>query len=33
MFALDKDAEDNCLTDVKREFAHKLINICDETKN
>lgn len=32
MFALDKDAEDHCLTEDKRAFAKKLCNILDETK-
>ena len=35
LFALDYDAENNGtkLTDEKREFAKKLVNITDETKN
>ena len=33
LFALDYDARANCLTDKKREFAKKLVEITDETKN
>ncbi len=35
LFALDYDAENNetKLTNEKREFAKKLVNITDETKN
>ena len=32
MFALDKDAEEHCLTDEKRKLAHKLCDILDESK-
>ena len=31
-FALDYDAQNNCLTDEKRAFAKKLLNITDEMK-
>lgn len=33
LFALDYDARANCLTDEKRKFAKKLVEITDETKN
>ena len=35
MFALDYDAANNGtkLTNEKREFAKKLVDICDESKN
>ncbi len=34
-FALDYDIQNKemVLTDEKRKFAHKLLNICDESKN
>lgn len=31
-FALDLDAKENCLTDEKRTFARKLIDITNEMK-
>ena len=32
-FALDLDAEKNVLTDDKRSFARRLLNVTDEHKN
>lgn len=32
MFALDHDAEKNCLNDEKRAFAKKLVDITNEMK-